>query len=557
MTYSLYLAHINDTHSHFESSLLHFNVQVQQTRYRIDASCGGYAKIATAITQHRRLAASEQQPFIFLHAGDSFQGSLYFSCFKGRANAKLLNLLQPDAMTIGNHEFDLGNNPISEFIANVNFPVLAGNMDLSEEDQDKEKPLRPHANLLRYDNQRNIAQYLLKPLADKKLAIVGITLDLMHQIGCPDSDCLFHNAIETTRATIKHLHEQGIKHIIVLSHLGYAGDVQLAEQVDGISIIVGGHSHTLTGDFSELDIPSVEQQTVTVNHTLILQAGKHAESIGLEKLTFDSKGQVIAQQGGISFLLGENWHAYQGEDRVNEEQRADITNYLKYSKLFYNVKPDAAINDIINKQYKPAVDEMRQRIVCHLSKPLHHTRLPNNQWPTGSEIAPLVSEGFYVAASKDQEIDFAMHNAGGVRISLKQGPLTQAEICGRLLPFEIKIVSYLVLGEKLRLAIEGAINNATSNGVVGTGDGSYPYLYNLRFSYDKDAILGQRISELMLFKNGVWQCINDETAYRGVSSAYTLAGKEGYDALLTSTEHFEHPVTMSGSFVALAKQRNW
>jgi 5'-nucleotidase len=124
----------------------------------------------------------------------------------------------------------------------------------------------------------------LKPLGDKQLAIVGITLDLMEKIGCPDHDCHFLNAIETTRNTIEYLKSQGIVHIIVLSHLGYSGDLELAKSVDSISLIVGGHSHTLTGDFSELDIPCTQSAQVIINDTLIIQAGKHAESIGIPTL---------------------------------------------------------------------------------------------------------------------------------------------------------------------------------------------------------------------------------------------------------------------------------
>ncbi|MGY5453041.1 bifunctional metallophosphatase/5'-nucleotidase [Agarivorans sp. MS3-6] len=556
MSYSLYLAHINDTHSHFESSLLHFKLKLADTEYQIDAHCGGYARIASAVKAQRQLAKQQGADSLLLHAGDSFQGSLYFSQFKGLANARLLNLLAPDALTIGNHEFDLGNAPVAQFIEQANFALLAGNMDLSQEDQNKAHPLAPHNNLYRFDNQRQIAQYLLKPLADKQLAIVGITHDQMHNIGCPDADCHFLNAIQTTRATIEHLHQQGINHILVLSHLGYHGDVELAKAVDGISVIVGGHSHTLTGDFSELGISSTEQAPQWVNDCLILQAGKHAESIGLEKLTFDHQGKVTGLTGGVSFLLADDWQAFANEQVVSNELRQQINDYVSRSHLFSHFPEDPQIKQIIDRDYRPVVEQMREQIITTLPTPLLHTRLPNHDYPLGSEVSPLVCKGFYQIANKHSPTDFALHNAGGVRVSLKAGPLTKAEICGRLLPFEIALVSYLIKGEDLASVIEGAIDNAYNNGIVGTGDGSFPYFYRLRYQYNGEQPQGQRVKNIKICQQGEWIAVKEQHAYRGVSSAYTLAGKEGYHALLNSWDHQDLATSMSDSFVEYASTLN-
>ena len=77
------------------------------------------------------------------------------------------------------------------------FPLLAGNMDLSQESLDKTARLASHPNLYDYDNDTQTAKYILKPLQDKQVAIVGITLDQMKEIARPDEDTHFINAIET------------------------------------------------------------------------------------------------------------------------------------------------------------------------------------------------------------------------------------------------------------------------------------------------------------------------------------------------------------------------
>lgn len=556
MTYSLYLAHINDTHSHFEPTPLPLRLPLSDKPMEITLPCGGYAMIASAISNLREQAQADNLPSLFLHAGDSFQGTLYFSRFKGMANAALLKQLAPDAMTIGNHEFDLGNLPLSRFIDAVDFPCLAGNMDLQHEDPNKELPLATHKNLYHYDNDKGIASYITKPLADKTLAIVGITLDQMAKIGCPDHDCYFLNAIEITKRTIEHLHQQGIVHIIVLSHLGYQGDLELAEAVSGISVIVGGHSHTLTGDFSELGLSSIEQEQITVNNTLILQAGKHAESIGLSKLTFEDSGQVIMQSGGVKFLPCTNWHHAPENQYLTKADIARCNQYMARSKLFEITKPCPVITEHIYHDYRPMIEAMKANVITNLSKDYRHVRLPNSELPQGSEIAPHVAAAFFHCANKEYATDFALHNAGGVRVSLNKGPLTAADICGRLLPFEIQIVRYKVSGKDLRTALEGGINNATNNGVIGTGDGSYPYTSSLRFEYRADNIAGQRIVDLKILRENTWCDIDPATQYYGVSSAYTIAGKEGYDALLNATEHRDLPYSMSDAFIKYVGQKS-
>ncbi len=549
MTYSLYLAHINDTHSHFEPTPLALNLPLANGALDISVPCGGYAMMASTINRFRHTAKQQGVPSLFLHAGDSFQGSLYFSRFKGLANAVLLNKLMPDAMTIGNHEFDLGNLPLSQFIKAANFPCLAGNMDLQHENPSKELPLATHDNLFYYNNDKAIASYITRPLHDKKLAIVGITLDQMAKIGCPDHDCHFLDAIATTRRTIEHIQQQGIVHIIVLSHLGYQGDIELAQAVSGISVIVGGHSHTITGDFSELGLSSTQQSQVIINDTLILQAGKHAESIGLSKLDFDDSGKVIQQDGGVKLLPCANWYHAPENSHLTAEQINQCNDFMIHSPLFEMTKPCAAVTECIYHDYRPLIEAMKANVITSLSKDYRHVRLPNELLPQGSEIAPLVARAFYHCANEHYSTDFALHNAGGVRVSLNKGPLTAADICGRLLPFEIQIVRYKVQGKVLKSALEGGINNAKNNGVIGTGDGSYPYCHGIQFIYDEDNPMGERISSLTIYQNGQWQDVSPNAFYYGVSSAYTIAGKEGYDALLQASEQHDLPYSMSDAFI--------
>lgn len=203
--YILSLAHINDTHSNFEPSRVQFSLTVGQQPLGVTCHSGGYARIGYQITKARHAAAQTDTPFIFLHGGDSFQGTLYFSHFKGKANAHLLNLLAPDAMVIGNHDIDEGNALLAHFAKQIDFPLLAGNMDLSQEDINKPGCLRGEPNILAYDHEQQLASYILKPFYDQKMAIIGITLDQMKEIARPDPDTHFVDAIATTARTVAYL----------------------------------------------------------------------------------------------------------------------------------------------------------------------------------------------------------------------------------------------------------------------------------------------------------------------------------------------------------------
>ncbi|MGU3841490.1 5'-nucleotidase C-terminal domain-containing protein, partial [Vibrio diabolicus] len=186
---------------------------------------------------------------------------------------------------------------------------------------------------------------------------------------------------------------------------------------------------------------------------------------------------------------------------------------------------------ILSDKYIPRVRQLQSQVIASIDTKKRHVRIPDEFGE--SELASSVARSFLYSINKrGHEVQFAIHNAGGVRTSLNPGNITVADIAGRLLPFAVPIGFYDVKGSAIRRALEGAINNALNNDVEGTGSGSYPYTYNLNFEYRADAPKGERIQSLAIFDGQQWVDVQDYTWYRGTSSAYTMKGKEGYDALL-------------------------
>ncbi|AIW22217.1 bifunctional metallophosphatase/5'-nucleotidase [Vibrio coralliilyticus] len=526
------LAHINDTHSYFEPTSLQLTINVEGETLTPYVSAGGFARIATRKKQLEE-SLSDNRQMVFLHAGDCFQGTLYFSLFKGEANATMLNALNIDAMALGNHELDMGNLPVAKFVEQIEFPLLAGNWDLSNESQDKELTLRGKPRVHSYVPHTQSAQCIVKEVDGEPIAIFSLALDKMADISNPDLDTPFVNAIETATSTVEQVRSQGINKIILLSHMGYDADLDIAEKVDGISVIVGGHSHRLQGDFSDLGLKKDDDYGIKINGTHVVQAGYHALSMGHCDIDFNEQGEIVKFNGKNELLLGRRVFL--------DASMSETTNELPYhtAREFIDNHPnvlvckkDKEVQGLLNEKYVSRVRTLQRNVIAHANKPLRHVRIPDEVG--ASELAPLVAESFVHSMKKlGHNAEFAIHNAGGVRNSLNVGNVSVADIAGKLLPFAVPIGVYQLKGKDIAAALEGAINNATNNGVVGTGDGSYPYTFNLNFEYAPEAPIGSRILGLEIFNSDAgWKKVDDEKYYVGTSSAYTMKGKEGYEAML-------------------------
>jgi 5'-nucleotidase len=531
-TIKLRLVHINDTHSHFEPTSLQLEISTQEKKLTPFVSAGGFARIKTRVNQLRQNALQNEQAFIFLHAGDCFQGTLYFSLFKGEANATMLNALGIDAMALGNHELDMGNAPVARFAKRIEFPLLAGNWDLSKECEDKRELLSDNPTVLSYNPEKQAAQWITKPVGDDYVAIFSLAIDKMEEISNPDIDTPFIDAIETAKKTIEQINQAGINNIILLSHMGYEADLEFPTHVDGISVIVGGHSHRLQGDFSGLGLKKDDPYGVKVNDTYIVQSGCNSLSVGYCDLEFGSKGKLVAFDGKNELLLGRSLFVDAKLQNLHNGSAYEIAKHYIHQHPNVSVcAKDKTLQSVLEDKYTCQVRKLQKEYIAESDRKLRHIRVPDIEGP--SQLAPIVAKSFFHKMRKlGHKVDFAIHNAGGVRTSLNAGKISVADIAGRLLPFEVPIGVYHIKGKFLPLILEGAINNATNNGIKGTGDGSYPYAYNLGFDYLRDEELGQRVKNLKFFDGNSWRTVQNEKVYIGTSSAYTMKGKEGYEAIL-------------------------
>ena len=224
--YTLHILHTNDMHSRIES-INRFDSTCDAEGEAEGKCFGGIARVKTAIDAKKAELAG--QNVIVLDAGDPFQGSLFYTTYKGAAEAEFMEQMGYDAMAVGNHEFDDGPAGLSAFVDKVSFPVISGNLDLSGE------------ALL----AGKVEDHLVLEVGGQKIGIVSALAVDTVETSSPGPNVVFENEIAALSADVASLEGEGVDKVIALTHVGLNKDLAIAAGVPGLDVVIGGHSHTL------------------------------------------------------------------------------------------------------------------------------------------------------------------------------------------------------------------------------------------------------------------------------------------------------------------------
>lgn len=506
---SLSIIHVNDTHSHLDSESITLSIEGVSTK----TDLGGYPRVVTKIKELQ--TANENT--LTLNAGDTFQGTLYYSLFKGKADSDMLNMITWDAFELGNHEFDDGDAALAEFLADLNIPnILAANIEAAAGSvlENKWKP------------------YFIKEFSGQKVGVVGIDIKQKTEVSSsPSDDITFFNEVETAQKYIDELEAMGVDKIVLLTHVGLNYDKEYAAQLSGVDVIIGGDSHSLMGDYSAVGLQSVESSYPfhTTNKegemVCIGQAWQYAYAVGNMSVEFNAAGVVESCGGDAVLLLGDNFTVDDAE--LNATMQATLNSVLASNSNIEVVAKDSATETKL-ASYTDQVEAQKNVVIGEASERLGHARIPGttdsvNILPLGSEIAPIVAKSFYDLSLRS---DACIQNAGGVRISIDEGNVTTGTAY-TLLPFSNTLFEIDMYGSEIKQVLEDALTNYLDN---GGSTGSFPYAYGLRYDVDTSAAANSRISNLEI-KNratGVWSTIEASTMYVIVTNNYTGGGKDGY-----------------------------
>jgi len=347
---SLRIAHLNDTHSHFDEEVTKLALpNIDGQPVLTYAYVGGYPRIKTKIDQLRSDSKSQDKEFMLLHAGDAFSGTLFFTKYKGEKNAEFMNLFQFDAMAIGNHEFDLGNEVLANFSDSLTFPLLSANIKVPATD-----PL--HNKYL---------PFTIKLQDSVPVAVVGLTTPFTEIISSPSDSTEFRDGITQARKLVNHLQNVGINKIVFVTHVGLEKDKALAAAVPGIDVIIGGHSPELLGDHSNIGLIDGGPSPVWVDGSdgdpvCIMHSGESATAIGVTDIEFSSDGLVESCNGQNIFLVGDLFVQGNPPLPVDTGIQQNITAFIEESVNIEIVTKDEETQAILD-QAKLEVEEFASR----------------------------------------------------------------------------------------------------------------------------------------------------------------------------------------------------
>ncbi|KAG5919444.1 hypothetical protein E4U53_003989 [Claviceps sorghi] len=313
-------------------------------------------------------------------------------------------------MTLGNHEWDGGDDKLGQFLRNLTFPVVSCNVKSTNKDLNE-----------------TIKNYHIFEKHD--LAVIGATTESTPSIANVGPGTTFLDpVIEIQRAIYEIRNTTKVKRIVALTHLGYDVDKKLAEQTEGLSLIIGGHSHTLLGsmDKAEGKYPTIVKDK-SGQEVFVVTAYRWGEYIGSIELTFDKDGKALSYHGAPIHM--------DDTTALDEDLEKNIT------------------------AWRGPFEKYAAEVIGSTKNVLDQTACQTGDCLLGQVMADAMLEyrQNQTSGTNDAKPDFAIINAGGVRVTINQGNITRGEVITAF-PFGNAVTQIKYSGADLRKILEGCVS---------------------------------------------------------------------------------------------------
>lgn len=485
-TYHLTILHTNDNHGRF---------------WRNNDGEYGMAARKTVIDQIRAEVKAAGGYSLLLDGGDVNTGVPESDMQDAEPDFKGMNLLGYDAMAVGNHEFDKSPAVLAKQRKWAKFPMLS-------------------ANILR-NGKPFFKPYQIFSFGKLKVAVVGFTTDDTVKLSNPENTAglTFQKPADIAKQLIPQLRKKA-DIVIATTHMGHytngnhginaEGDVEMARQVTGLDLIVGGHSQNPVCMLSETErndayIPGTACAPDKQNGAWIVQAHEWGKYVGRADFEYRNGVFSLVKYQLIPINLKKTVKGDDGKDQkvlYTEAipENADLLAFLTP----YQEKGQAALSEEVAMSDGKLIGD---RAVVRST--------PTN---LGNMIATAMKE--------KAKADFALMNAGGIRDSISAGKITYKDIL-KVQPFGNTLV-YIDLSGKETLDYLKAAAKMTA------GSGAFPQLAGVSLQMKQGELVEAKI-------NG--QVIDPNKTYRLALNNFTAAGGDGYPKLN------QHPGYVNTGFV--------
>ena len=473
--YELNILHINDLHSRIEA-INKFDSTCSAEEEGKGECFGGVARLKTAIDTQRQALAGKN--VLLLNAGDNFQGSLFYTTYKGAVEAEFLNLMKFDAMTVGNHEFDDSEDGLATFLDKVAFPVVTANVAASASSKigDRIKP------------------FIVLDQGGQKIGIVGAVANDTAELSSPGPNVLIGDDVADITAAIGELKKEGVNKIIALTHVGYPRDLAAIAKIPDVDVVVGGHTNTFlsnTSDKAEGPYPTLVDNPGGYK-VPVVQAAAYSKYLGNLKVVFDDAG-VVKESSGEPVLIDSS------------------------------IKPDEAVLARIKELGGP-IEELKNKIVAESAAPIDGSRevCRAAECAMGNLVADAILD-----RTKSQGMTIAITNGGGLRASIDGGPVSMGEVLS-VLPFQNTVATFQLKGSDLIAALENGL------GQIEEGAGRFPQVSGMKYSFDKSKPAGSRVVSVEVKEGDAFVPLDPAKTYGIASNNYMRAGGDGYSVFATA-----------------------
>lgn len=454
--YNISFYHINDVHAHLDQ----FSASGTDCTDPEKGCYGGYARVKTVLEETR----PDHPDSLLLNVGDEFQGTLFYTFYGGEKIADTLNQIGFDAMTLGNHEWDGGDDALGDFLKNLTFPIVSANV--FSDNKKLNSTIKPYHIF----EQHN-------------LAVIGVTTETVPSISSPGKGTKFTDVATAVQNSIDEIRKTtNVTRIAAITHIGYEEDKKLAKATSGLQLIMGGHSHTLLGDMEGAEGPYPTLETnQDGDEVFIVTAYRWGEYLGYIDVTYDAEGKILAYHGAPIHLTNAT------------KQDADLQKQVDAWRVPFEEFASQKIGET-----KVVLDQSTcQKKECALGDLISDAILEYRLSSTNSSANPP---------------SFALVNAGGIRATIDKGTITRGEVLTSF-PFSNAVVEVEFTGTQLLSIMEGIVSGVNQD----NGNEVTSFLQvskGVKIEYNPTADIGKRLVRLT---------IGDEDEDVDPAAKYTVA----------------------------------